>query len=346
MKVISRPGYRLALCGLFLSLLVIALGAYTRLVDAGLGCPDWPGCYGHLLWPSSPEEIARSNQAWPETPVNIERIWPEMVHRYSAALLGLLMLVLAILAVRQREPGYPSGLILGSLALVICQGLFGMWTVTLKLWPQVVTLHLLGGFATMALLWLIALRLRQPSPGSLSLPAASRRLRIAALLALLIVTAQIALGGWTTANYAALACPDLPFCQGELWPEADFGTGFNIWQQVGPNYLGGLMEHSARVAIHLAHRAGSLLTLVFLSGLALALLRRTARAAPLRRAASLLLVTLLLQFALGLSNVWFSFPLAVAIAHNLGGALLLLVTVSINYLLYTAGRAGRPNAWE
>ena len=342
MKASRLPGYYLAWCGVFLALLVIALGAYTRLVDAGLGCPDWPGCYGHLLWPNSPEEIASANQVWPDIPVNNDRTWPEMVHRYSAAFLGLLVLASAALAVRwRREPGYPVGLALGLLALVVCQALFGMWTVTLKLWPQVVALHLLGGFATLALLWLLVLRLRRSAP-SLSFLSAStlRPVRLAALLALLIVIAQAALGGWTTANYAALACPDLPRCQGEWWPQADFRAGFNLRQRVGPNYLGGQLEHSARVAIHLAHRAGALLTLVFLAGLALALWRR----APLRRAACLLMAILLLQFTLGLSNVWFDFPLAVAVAHNLGGALLLLAMISINYLLFASVEQGRPTA--
>ena len=337
MVINPRPGYCLALCGVLLGLLVVMLGAYTRLADAGLGCPDWPGCYGHLLWPSSPEEIARSNQAWPDTPVNTARTWPEMVHRYAAALLGLLVLVLAARALRRRrEPGYPWGLTLSILALVVCQVLFGMWTVTLSLWPQVVTLHLLGGFATVALLWLLALRLRGLPAGFLSCsPGVRGRMRCAALFGLLLVAVQVALGGWTTANYAAIACPDLPTCQGEWWPDADFRAGFDIQQRVGPNYLGGLMEHSARVAIHLTHRVGAVLTLLFLTGFALVLMRQTG-AGPLHRAASALLLVLLLQFALGLGNVWFGFPLAAAVAHNLGGLLLLLTTVNVNHLLFTA----------
>ncbi len=337
---------RLTLWALPLALATIALGAFTRLADAGLGCPDWPGCYGHLLWPDSGAEIARANQAWPEAPVDIAKAWPEMVHRYAAGLLGLMVLAIALScrgAVRTAA-AQPRGLALGLLVLVGCQALFGMWTVTLKLWPQVVALHLLGGFATLALLALLALRCDHaaggelfwlrllPSPGGAPLAP----LLPWALAAMVLLVLQIALGGWTTANYAALACPDLPSCQGRWWPPADFAAGFNLAQSVGPNYLGGVLDNPARIAIHLAHRIGAVLSSLYLGGLAWALWRRGARTM------AVLLGSLLgAQFALGLGNVLLGFPLWVAVAHNLGGALLLVALLAVNYTLWTVARGTR-----
>ena len=209
--------------------------------------------------------------------------------------------------------------------MVIAQAAFGMWTVTLQLWPQVVTAHLLGGFATLSLLFLLCLRLSAALP---VLPAVSRRLRALAGLALLLAVGQIALGGWVSSNYAAVACVDLPTCHGEWWPAMDFANGFHLTQHIGPNYLGGQLDSDARTAIHMTHRLGALVL-----SLVLLLLAWRLRAAGIARLAGLLLLALAVQVSLGVSNVLLHLPLAVAVAHNAGGAALLLVLVLINYRL-------------
>ncbi|MEM0955589.1 MAG: COX15/CtaA family protein [Pseudomonadota bacterium] len=329
-----QPSFRLALFGVCFAMSVIILGAFTRLVDAGLGCPDWPGCYGHVLWPNETGEIAAANQAYPDAPVELDKTWPEMIHRYLATTLGAIVLALAVMAIRNRRSGQPLKLPVFLLAFVILQGMFGMWTVTLKLWPQVVTAHLLGGFTTISLLWLLVLRLNRQHWQLPAVDAAGLvSLKPLALFALLVVIGQIALGGWTTSNYAAVACPDLPTCQAQWLPNADFAAGFDLLQQVGPNYLGGTMTNEARVAIHLSHRIGALVTLLVVGFLALRLWRQ--QALPARRLGAVLASVLALQFLLGLSNIVFHFPVAVATAHNAVGAVLLLVMVTVNYYLVT-----------
>lgn len=325
----AKPGYRLALFATALALLVVMLGAYTRLTHAGLGCPDWPGCYGFIGVPQSAEQLAHAEQHYPQAPVEAHKGWNEMVHRYFAGSLGLLILALAVQALRRRrEPGQPLKLPLLLLGLVTLQAAFGMWTVTLKLWPQVVTAHLLGGFATLSLLLLLTLRLSARWP---ALPALSVRLRRLAALGLLLVIGQIALGGWVSSNYAAVACVDLPTCHGQWWPAMDFANGFHLTQHIGPNYLGGQLDSEARTAIHMTHRLGAvLLTLVLL------LLAWQLKRHGLARLAALLLLALVGQLSLGISNVLLHLPLAVAVAHNLGGAVLLLTLVSINYRLRRA----------
>ena len=330
MNAWHHPGYYVALGALPLALVVIALGAFTRLADAGLGCPDWPGCYGHLLWPETPEELATAQVQWPDSTVDWRLIWPEVVHRIAAAILGLVVLVLAAIAWRMRgRSNYPVGGAWLLLLLVIAQGLFGMWTVTLKLWPQVVSLHLLGGHVLLALLCLHCLRLRVSPPPPVV--AGGKQFFSATAVALVLVLIQIALGGWLTSNYAAVACPDLPGCQGHWLPPADFATGFNLTQQIGPNYLGGQLDNEARVAIHLTHRLGAILLLIYGTVLGVMLLR-SSRATVFGSAKALLLL-LWLQFLLGLANVWFHFPLAIAVAHNLGAALLLSLLVTLLWRL-------------
>lgn len=326
--------YRLALLATALALVVIGLGAFTRLVHAGLGCPDWPTCYGHVIWPHTAAEIARADQAFPHAPVETDKTWPEMVHRYFAASLGLVTIALVVVALRQRRDGHPVGQPLFMLAFVILQGMFGMWTVTLKLWPQVVTAHLLGGFTMLALWWLLAQRL-SGDQWHVGRRAGDRlrRLRPWAWAGLAVVTVQVALGGWTTSNYAALACTDLPTCHGSWVPSMDFANGFNIAQSIGPNYLGGQLDNAARIAIHYSHRMGALITFLYVGGLALVLLRESA--SPARRFGLVLALVLLLQVSLGLSNVYFHLPLPVAVAHNLGAATLLLTIVTLLHRLRT-----------
>ncbi len=320
----SKPGYRFALFATLLAVLVVMLGAYTRLSHAGLGCPDWPGCYGFLGVPMSEHSQALAGTRFPEAPVEVAKGWYEMIHRYFAGTLGLVILGLAVQAIRRRaEPEQPLKLPLVLLGLVILQAAFGMWTVTLKLWPQVVTAHLLGGFATLSLLFLLTLRLANALP---VLPRISAGQRGMAAMALLLTVGQIALGGWVSSNYAAVACVDLPTCHGEWWPAMDFANGFHLTQHIGPNYLGGQLDSDARTAIHMSHRLGALLL-----SLVLLLLAWRLKRSGLPRLGGLLLLALAVQVSLGLSNVYFHLPLPVAVAHNLGGALLLLSLVLINY---------------
>lgn len=329
-----RPGYRFAVGALALCFVVVILGAWTRLVDAGLGCPDWPGCYGFAGIPMSSERIEIAEMRFPDAPVEVDKAWPEMVHRYFAGTLGLVILGLAIFAWRRRsDPEQPVVLPFVLLAVVIVQAAFGAWTVTLKLWPQVVVAHLLGGFLTLSLLWLLCLRLGwRPEPAVGEIDTFLRRLRPWAIVGIVLLVVQIALGGWVSANYAALACPDFPTCQGRWWPEADFAHGFNLLQEVGPNYLGGLMYSEGRIAIHLVHRIGAIVVALALGVLAFRLWR-TPEAWQLSRLGITLAAVLLLQLLLGVANVVFSLPLLVATAHNAVAAVLLLVMVSVNYRL-------------
>jgi cytochrome c oxidase assembly protein subunit 15 len=320
--------------GCVLSLVVVLLGAWTRLSDAGLGCPDWPGCYGHLAVPSAPHKVAAANARFPDAPLEAHKAWPEMVHRYAATLLGMVALALAALATRRGAAALPRGMMFGLLALVIMQGAFGAWTVTLKLWPQVVTAHLLGGFATASLLWLLLLRLRWQQAAPALAPAGtvvSATVRPLAWVALGALVVQIALGGWTTSNYAALACPDLPTCQTRWWPPMDFTQGFDVLQSVGPNYLGGVLDNEARVAIHMTHRLGALVVLGVALALALALRRESD--AVLRRLGAAVAALVCVQFALGVTNVLMTIPKHVATAHNGGALLLLLGLVSVHWRL-------------
>ena len=331
----AKPGYRLALMATLLALMVVGLGAFTRLVDAGLGCPDWPGCYGHLLWPSADHEIVAAEARFPDAPVATDKTWPEMVHRYFAGALGLTIAALAVISWRRREDrDFPFRLPMLLLFLVVWQALFGMWTVTLKLWPQIVTLHLLGGISILSLMWLLALRLRNvrwlpPAPVARRLG----RLKPWLVVAVVLVFCQIALGGWISANYAALACADFPTCHGQWWPPMDFRRGFDVLQEVGPNYLGGLLESEARTAIHVAHRLGALAVAVLLLGLGATLL--TIPWPGARRLALALAGALALQIGLGIANVLLGLPLAIALAHNLGAALVMLVLVTLGARIWT-----------
>ncbi len=336
-----KPGFRFVAFAIGLCAVVIILGAWTRLVDAGLGCPDWPGCYGFAGIPMSAERIERAEMRFPDAPVEVDKAWPEMIHRYFAGTLGLVILALAILAWRRRQhEDQPVVLPVVLLGVVIVQAAFGAWTVTLKLWPQVVTAHLLGGFLTLSLLWLLFLQLgwrRQPATGELA--SALARLRPWVVVGIVLLVAQIALGGWVSSNYAALACPDFPTCQGRWWPEADFAHGFNLLQEVGPNYLGGLMYSEGRIAIHLTHRLGAIAVTLVL-GLIGWRLWRAPRSWQLAPLGITLAAVLLLQLLLGVANVVFSLPLLVATAHNAIAAVLLLVMVTINHRV----RAGRTSS--
>lgn len=309
---------------------VVVVGAYVRLADAGLGCPDWPGCYGELTPHHAQDDIARAvaEQGGTHGPVSLGKAWKEMFHRYIAGGLGLLIFAIAVIAWARRDalrqsPWLASGL----LALVMLQAALGMWTVTLLLKPVIVTLHLLGGLATLALLTWLALR--QQPPAAVLAPAANPRLRPWALLALLVIVAQIALGGWVSTNYAALACVDFPTCHGEWLPQMDFRHGFQLVRELGMTASGIHLGYDAITAIHWTHRVGALVTLLYVGGFALAL----ARAPGFARHGALLAGVLLAQVALGIANVLGGLPLPVAVAHNAGAAVLLVALVMINFAL-------------
>lgn len=306
-----------------LGLIVVVLGAYTRLVDAGLGCPDWPGCYGFLTVPQSDSDIAVANARFPETPLEASKAWPEMVHRYAATILGFVILMMLGSAIHARvKLTIPICLTI----LVIAQGIFGAWTVTLKLWPQVVTLHLLGGFATVALTLIYLMKLRVIPAFDVAIKAYRPALCVA-----IVLLVQIVLGGWTSSNYAALACPDLPLCHGELIPTMDFQKGFNFLQAIGPNYLGGELSNDARIAIHFSHRIVALI----LVGLTIWLLTE------LQSLTRWILAGILVaQFSLGVSNILFNLPVVVATLHNFGALMYLLGIVYVIYQVRTRSSVG------
>lgn len=316
--------FRLGCAATLLTLCVVVLGAWVRLSDAGLGCPDWPGCYGHLDVPRAEAEVDAANQVWPERPVDTAKAWKEMVHRYVAGALGLLIAAIAVVALRRRRRGVPVGLPLALVALVIFQALLGMWTVTLLLKPLIVLAHLLGGLTVLALLGWLTLA-HAPRLPAMPHPRWLRRL---AVFALLVLGVQITLGGWTSTNYAALACPDLPTCQGEWWPETDFDSAFVPWHGLGIDYEGGILDGPARTAIHLTHRLGAIVAALVIGALALACMH-PARATALRRAGGVIALLLTLQIGLGLANVAWLLPLSVATAHNGGAALLLLALLAL-----------------
>jgi len=311
--------------GLF-SIVVIALGAWTRLVDAGLGCPDWPGCYGFVTFPTTEEEIAIAESRFPTFPYEIDKAIPEVVHRYFAASLGLVAIALVFIAIRQKVENSLKYLSIFLLFFICCQGLFGYLTVSLLLLPIIVTGHLFGGFITLSLFFFIFLK---AANFKFMHYIDIEKYKYLALGCLIVLLVQIFLGAWTSTNYASLACPDFPTCQGSFSPEMDFESGFNLKQEIGPNYLFGLLDNPARVAIHYSHRVTALL-LTAIMIILIACLWFT-NAAPL---ASTLGLVLLLQISLGIMNVVYVLPLYIAIAHNLVAAMLLLVTLLINYLAF------------
>jgi cytochrome c oxidase assembly protein subunit 15 len=322
----------LAAATALLALAVILLGAYVRLSDAGLGCPDWPGCYGRLAVPADTQAVAAANAAFPQRPLETAKAWKEMLHRYLAGSLGLAILMLTLVAWRwRRSAGLPAGTASLLLALVGAQALLGMWTVTLLVKPLIVTAHLLGGMSTLALLWWLALR--QGRPQTLGLTPELRRLRPWVWGGLLLVLGQLLLGGWTSSNYAALACTQFPHCHGDQWwPAPDFAEAFVLWRGLGRSYEFGVLSADARTAIHLSHRLGALLLLLYLGGLALRL-RSQALPSLYRHLGLVLLGLLLVQIGLGLTNVLAQLPLPVAVAHNGGAALLLLTLVTLLHRL-------------
>ena len=320
---------KVTLAALVLAFIVIVVGAYVRLSNAGLGCPDWPGCYGQITAPDDFHEIQKASEIFPDRTVDSGKAWKEMVHRYLASTLGLLILISAFLAWKNRDrPGQQVLLPLLLIGLVVFQGMLGMWTVTLLLKPAIVTLHLVTGLLTLSLLlWLV---LKHNGLFS-DIGSFSPGLRKWARLALAVLAVQIFLGGWTSTNYVALYCPDFPTCQNEWWPETNFSEGFIFIREIGINYEGGILGKEAGTAVHLAHRIGALVSLFVIGGLAIALM--VAGQVTLRKFGYLIGSLLLIQISLGISNVLLVLPLPLAVSHNAFAALLLLSLVTLNYAI-------------
>ncbi len=298
---------------LFITFDLIMFGAFVRVADAGLGCPDWPGCYGKASPIGAMSEIRTQALEQPQGPVTVFKAWVEMLHRYIASALGLLIIGLAWLAWRLPPgPARPSvALAVFTLAWVILQGMFGMWTVTLRLQPVVVTAHLLGGMTLFALL--LMQRNRSSTYPPVAADAARLRPWIAAALVALFV--QIALGGWVSSNYATLACQDFPRCQGSWWPSMDFAAGFEVWRPLGMTADGAGLPFPALTAIHYAHRLMAYLVLVLVGTLAW----RVRRVRGLETVGTWLLAILLVQLITGLTNIFLDWPAAAAVLHT-GGA--------------------------
>ena len=359
---------------------LVMFGAFVRLSNAGLSCPDWPTCYGQVTWPQHAQAVAHADAAFPDRPYEAHKAWREQVHRFLAGTLGVMVLLLALLAsarkrsallavvagaafaavgvglyirgehrwssllaacaialpllaaMRLPRPGAWKISVL-ALAVIIFQAMLGMWTVTLLLKPIVVMGHLLGGMTTFALLAYAALRFA----GVAAPDERMADLRRLVTIGIVLLFCQIALGGWTSANYAALACGygpgSFPQCLGQWAPPTDFHEGFVLWRGIGVNYEGGVLDMAARSAIQIVHRLGALVVFCYLGWLAIRLARR-----GLRLCGSAIALVLVSQALLGISNVYFGLPLATATAHN-GVAALLLFT-----LLATLARTQRGHA--
>jgi len=325
---------------LLLCLCVVVLGAYVRLSDAGLGCPDWPGCYGHLTPMGAASDSRVLSSPLAGRPFEIGKAWREMLHRYAAGTLGLLILALVCIGIAsRRERVLPLRYVTSLVAIVLAQALLGMLTVTWQLRPLVVTLHLLFGFATLSLLLWLVLSLPQFARWWHAAPieahGATARARLLAPLALIALAAQIALGGWTSSNYAALGCPDFPTCQAQWWPRGDYRSAFELGGAPGRTYEGGVLDAPARTAIQFTHRVAALVVAIMLLGAALSAVRLPGKI--VRYAAGLVIAALAMQLVLGMSMVVRGFPLWLATAHSAGAALLLMTTVGLN-------RALRPPA--
>ena len=373
MNAPSRHFHRLAWAAVLLALVVIVFGGFVRLSNAGLSCPDWPTCYGKATWPTQDHEIAAANAGF-ERIVEVSKAWREQFHRHIAALLGLLVLTLALLAARKRKGGVVSVLAASALVglsipvymgvgmapnhelsvalwlagelillvqalrwsnvdaarlstlllmVIVFQAVLGMWTVIWLVKPVIVMAHLMGGLLTLSLLTWLAWK---TTPWGPLVSAEAPKLRRLLWIGLVLLVVQIALGGWTSANYAALACgTDYPTCLGQWWPEQDYREAFILWRGIGVDYEGGVLDGPARVAIQTAHRLMAILVFGHLLMVAIRLLRSTG----LRYSGGLLLVLLCAQVALGISNIVLGLPLWVAVAHNAGAALLLFTVVGL-----------------
>jgi cytochrome c oxidase assembly protein subunit 15 len=320
---------KLVLISILLAAVVIALGAYARLTDAGLGCPDWPGCYGHFSLSQSTENIEIAQLAFPERPFEEHKAWSEIIYRYFASALGFLILMIFINSLFSKAYNKPVKLPLFLVLLVCFQGALGMWTVTPNLLPAVVMGHLLGWVTVLCGLFLLYLRLTPYRiPGG---DAGMRRFGKYSILGMIILTSQIALGGWTSANYAALACTALPICEGAWHERLDFAGAFSIPDAV--NYEFGAHDHDERMTMHIVHRIGALITFLYLCWLGIKLYA-AASSNFIKKLSAIMVSVLGVQIILGVSNVVYSLPIVVAVMHNIVAACLMLVLINISYTLY------------
>jgi cytochrome c oxidase assembly protein subunit 15 len=315
---------RLTLFATLLALIVVSFGAYTRLTDSGLGCPDWPGCYGTLSVPESIDQIEMAQAVYPDSPVEVEKAWIEMIHRYIAGILGVMILVIAFMSIRLRDQiNYSLKWPFFLLGLVIFQAALGMWTVTLLLKPAVVSSHLLGGMTVLGILTFLMHR----NYGTHRENFVSNRFeRKIIRFSLVLLFIQIALGGWTSTNYAALACSDYPTCHGSLIPEMDFSNAFTIFRELGVTSLGEPLSLEALHAIQWVHRIGAIVLLGYLLFVAYTL--KVNQGFNMWR--NVLILVISLQFIIGIANLLLHLPIVLATLHNLGAALLVVILVGIN----------------
>jgi cytochrome c oxidase assembly protein subunit 15 len=322
---------KLILVTAFLTFDLIMFGAFTRLTDSGLGCPDWPGCYGAANPFSAHADIHAAQTAMPDGPVTHFKAWVEMSHRYLAMAVGVLIMAQMIIAWRRRKQFEGAPFFSTVLFLFVClQGAFGMWTVTLKLQPLIVTIHLMLGMGLLAMLVWMSERTRQ----ALSPARAGMTMQWPARIAWLILFIQIALGGWVSTNYAVLACTDYPMCQGAFVPEMDFEHGFSLWRELGMTVHGDYLSFAALTAIHWVHRNFALFVVISSGYVAYQALK----VAALNPIAKAILVVLFVQFGTGLANILFNWPLPIAVLHNGGAALLLALLTVLNYRVQIQSR--------
>jgi cytochrome c oxidase assembly protein subunit 15 len=315
---------RLTLFATLLALIVVSFGAYTRLTDSGLGCPDWPGCYGTLSVPESIDQIEKAQAVYPDSPVEVEKAWIEMIHRYIAGILGVMILVIAFMSIRLRDQiNYSLKWPFFLLGLVIFQAALGMWTVTLLLKPAVVSSHLLGGMTVLGILTFLMHRNYGTHRENFVSNLFERKIIRFSLVLLFI---QIALGGWTSTNYAALACTDYPTCHGSLIPEMDFSNAFTIFRELGVTSLGEPLSLEALHAIQWVHRVGAIVLLGYL--LFVAYILKVNQGFNMWR--NVLILVISLQFIIGIANLLLHLPIVLATLHNLGAALLVVILVGIN----------------
>jgi len=315
---------RLILISTILTLCVVVFGAFVRLTDAGLGCPDWPGCYGTLTVPESQSAILSAQIAYPDSLIEVEKAWREMIHRYLAALLGILILGITFIGHKNKSKiKINITYLYALLPLVIFQGILGMWTVTELLMPAIVTAHLIGGMTTLGLLTFITHR----HVGSMSnILILNHKVKFFVRFGLVLLFIQILLGGWTSTNYAALACTDYPLCHGSFVPEMDFANGFSIFRELGMTATEQSLPIEAYYAIQWVHRMGAIVITIYF--LFIAYILSSYPSIIFYR--NILIIILFIQFTVGITSLLFHLPLALATLHNLGAALLVIIMVIIN----------------
>ena len=320
---------KLSFVGALFTLIVISLGAWVRLTDAGLGCPDWPGCYGLLTTPDTADELAKAREYYPNADIDVGKAWREMLHRYMAGLLGLYVFFITYISIKYSKRSYTLPVLIS--ILIIIQAIMGMLTVTMLVKPTIVTTHLFFGMLTATLLFINSLKYSNISMSSEKIPA----------IALIIITItwvfliiQILLGGWTSTNYASLACTDFPKCLDQWYPkEMIFNEAFNVINLPDVNYEGGILAYGAKVAIHYSHRITALiLTFVFIS--ALYVVFKLNKHSLLKKLMSISIIFFILQVILGISNVVYSLPLNIAVWHTMNAAILMaLISSALYYCL-------------